>query len=166
MRASATEGGDLALEASGYPELRAEQEARHEAVRQELGESRSEVADALARLDAQKEKVAAVTKDYESKMGELFAGMRSASDEQRSEMFSKLRGLRADADKKALGVLTDEQARQLEKNSDAARIVVRAVVHEITACADVVVVGRDQDVLVSQLGIRSPKHTHQVGFEE
>ena len=41
--------------------------------------------------------------------------MRDATDEQRSEVYQKLRQVRSDADEKALGVLTAEQKAAFEE---------------------------------------------------
>jgi DNA recombination protein RmuC len=79
------QGEDLERQAAE----RAEQEARHEAVRKELGESRSEVADALARLDAQKEKVEILQK-AEDKLKEAFEALSAKALRSNNESFLTL----------------------------------------------------------------------------
>ena len=69
----------------------------------------------LELTDQQKEKVAEIAKDSQAKQSELYATMRDATDEQRSEVFQKLRQVRSDADEKALGVLTAEQKAAFEE---------------------------------------------------
>ena len=73
------------------------------------------VAGRLELTDQQKEKVAQIAKDSQAKQSELFATMRAASGEQRSEVYQKFRQLRSDADEKALGVLTAEQKTAFEE---------------------------------------------------
>lgn len=59
------------------------------------------VAGRLELTDEQKEKLAQITKDVQAKRTELFAAMRDASQEQRTEAMQKLRKIRSDADEKA-----------------------------------------------------------------
>ena len=73
------------------------------------------VAGRLELTDQQKEKLAEIAKDSQAKQSELYATMRDATDEQRSEAFQKLRQIRGDADEKALGVLTAEQKKSFEE---------------------------------------------------
>ena len=73
------------------------------------------VAGRLEVTDQQKEKLAEIAKDSQAKQSELYATMRDATDEQRSEAFQKLRQIRGDADEKALGVLTAEQKKSFEE---------------------------------------------------
>lgn len=73
------------------------------------------VAGRLELTDQQKEKVAEIAKDSRAKQSELYATMRDATDEQRSEAYQKLRQARGDADEKALGVLTTEQKAAFEE---------------------------------------------------
>jgi len=51
----------------------------------------------------------------EAKQSELRGGMRDATEEQRTEIFQKLRKIRSDVNEKALGVLTAEQKEAFEK---------------------------------------------------
>jgi Spy/CpxP family protein refolding chaperone len=71
--------------------------------------ARQRVAERLKLTDDQKKKVADINKDTQAKQSELFAALRGASDERRTELFQKLRQARADADQQALAVLTAEQ---------------------------------------------------------
>ncbi len=73
------------------------------------------VAGRLELTDGQKEKLAAIKKDTQAKVSELFSGMREASQEQRREAFSKYREMRTDAQEEALAVLTDEQKEKFEE---------------------------------------------------
>ena len=73
------------------------------------------VAGRLELTDQQKEKVAEIAKESQAKQSELYATMRDATDEQRSEVYQKLRQVRSDADEKALGVLTAEQKAAFEE---------------------------------------------------
>ena len=73
------------------------------------------VAGRLELTDQQKEKLAEIAKDSQAKQSELYAAMRDATDEQRSEVYQKLRQVRSDADEKALGVLTAEQKKSFEE---------------------------------------------------
>jgi hypothetical protein len=41
--------------------------------------------------------------------------MRDAADDQRSELYQKMREMRSEADEKALGVLTDDQKKAFEE---------------------------------------------------
>lgn len=77
------------------------------------------VAGRLQLTDEQKSKVAEISKDMQAKQSELYGKMRDASDEQRSEIFQKMRTLRSEADKKALGVLTEEQKKAFEEMKGA-----------------------------------------------
>ncbi len=67
------------------------------------------VAGRLKITDEQKTKLAEITKEMQTKRTELFSSARDASREERTKMFEKFRKLRADTDKKALALLTDEQ---------------------------------------------------------
>ena len=73
------------------------------------------VARRLELTDEQKEKLAQVNKDMQAARSELFGGMREASQEQRGEMYQKLRKIGTDADEKALALLTDEQKQAFEE---------------------------------------------------
>jgi Spy/CpxP family protein refolding chaperone len=73
------------------------------------------VADRLKLTDEQKNKLAEIGKETQAKQSEIYGTMRDASEEQRTEAFQKLRKIRADADEKALGVLTAEQKEAFEK---------------------------------------------------
>ena len=73
------------------------------------------VAGKLELTDEQKTKLADLAKDEQAKRSELFSGMRDASEEQRREAFAKYRKNRADADEKALGLLSAEQKEAFEK---------------------------------------------------
>ena len=73
------------------------------------------VAGRLELTDQQKEKLAEIAKDSQAKQSELYATMRDATDEQRSDVYQKLRQVRSDADEKALGVLTAEQKAAFEE---------------------------------------------------
>ena len=73
------------------------------------------VAGRLKLTDQQKQKVAEISKDSQAKQSELYATMRDATDEQRSEVYQKLRQVRSDADEKALGVLSAEQKAAFEE---------------------------------------------------
>ena len=48
-------------------------------------------------------------------MSDLRGGMREATEEQRTEIYEKLRKIRSDADEKVLGMLTAEQKEAFEK---------------------------------------------------
>ena len=69
----------------------------------------------LELTDEQQKKLAEIDKDMQAKQSELRSGMRDATQEQRREVFQKLRKLRSDADEKALGLLTAEQKEAFEK---------------------------------------------------
>ena len=73
------------------------------------------VAGKLKLTDEQKEKLAQIQKDARAKRSELMSGLRNADAEQRREAMTKARELRADADKKALEILTAEQEEAFEK---------------------------------------------------
>ena len=73
------------------------------------------VAGRLELTDEQKQKLAEIAKDSQAKQSELYATMRDATGEQRSETYQKLGKLRSDADEKALGVLTAEQKKSFEE---------------------------------------------------
>ena len=73
------------------------------------------VAGRLNLTDDQKAKLAEVGKEVQAKMSELYGTMRDASEEQRSEIFQKLRSIRSEGDAKALGVLTEEQKKSFEE---------------------------------------------------
>ena len=73
------------------------------------------VAGRLELTDEQKTKVAEIDKDMQAKRSELYSSARDASEEQRAEVFQKIRKLRSEADEKALGLLTPEQKEAFEK---------------------------------------------------
>lgn len=73
------------------------------------------VAGKLKLTDDQKSNAAQINKDMQAGRSELYATMRDASDEQRREIFQKLRKIRSDADEKALGLLTAEQKAAFEE---------------------------------------------------
>lgn len=73
------------------------------------------VARRLELTDDQKSKIEAINKDMQAKQSELYGKMRDASDEQRSEVFQKIRELRGEADEKALGILTGDQKKAFEE---------------------------------------------------
>lgn len=73
------------------------------------------VAGRLELTNQQKEKLAEIAKASQAKQSELYATMRDATDEQRSEAYQKLRQVRGNADEKALGVLTAEQKAAFEE---------------------------------------------------
>ena len=63
----------------------------------------------LELTDDQKNKLDEINKGVRAKQSEVYATLRDASDEQRSEAFQKLRKIRSDADAEALALLTAEQ---------------------------------------------------------
>lgn len=73
------------------------------------------VARRLELTEEQQKKMAELVKDTQEKQSELRSGMRDVTQEQRREVFQKLRKLRSDADEKALGLLTAEQKEAFEK---------------------------------------------------
>lgn len=73
------------------------------------------VAGRLELTDEQKEKLAVINKEVQAKRTELFASMRDASQEQRTEAYQKYRNVRTDADEKALGLLSADQKEVFEK---------------------------------------------------
>lgn len=73
------------------------------------------VAGRLELTDEQKEKLAAIAKDRDTKRAELLSDLRQMSQEQRQAAMAKFRAIRAEADEKALGLLTDEQKEAFEK---------------------------------------------------
>ena len=73
------------------------------------------VAGRLELTDEQKQKLAEIAKESQAKQSEVYATMRDATDEQRSEAYQKLGKLRSDMDEKALGVLTAEQKKSFEE---------------------------------------------------
>jgi Spy/CpxP family protein refolding chaperone len=77
------------------------------------------VAGRLQLTEEQQQKLAQLSKDVQAKQSELLGGMRDATQEQRREMFEKLRKIRSDADEQALGVLTAEQKEAFEKMKGA-----------------------------------------------
>lgn len=77
------------------------------------------VARRLEITEEQKAKLAEIAKDLEAKQGELYGGMRDATDEQRSQAFQKMRTIRTEADEKALAVLTDAQKKSFEEMKGA-----------------------------------------------
>jgi len=73
------------------------------------------VAGRLKITDEQKEKLAQIAKETRAKQFELYGSLRDASEEQRGEVFQKLRKVRGDASEQALAVLTDEQKKAFEE---------------------------------------------------
>lgn len=67
------------------------------------------IATRLKLKDAQKKKVAELSKAMEAKRTEMFGSMRDATREARTKMYENYRKLRAETDKQALAVLTPEQ---------------------------------------------------------
>ena len=65
--------------------------------------------------DEQKEKLAQINKEAETKMIELYGTMRAASEEQRSAAYRKFREIRDAANEKAIEMLNDEQAKAFEE---------------------------------------------------
>jgi len=63
----------------------------------------------LELTDDQKNKLDEINKAVRAKQSEVYATLRDASDEQRSEVFQKLRKSRSDADAEALALLTAKQ---------------------------------------------------------
>ena len=74
-----------------------------------------DVADKLKLTDEQKAKLAQISKDMQAKRSELFASMRDASREKRTEAYQKYRKMRTEADAKALEVLSIEQQKAFEE---------------------------------------------------
>jgi len=73
------------------------------------------VADKLKLTDEQKKKIAKIGADSRTKRSAIYGTMRNADAKKRAEASKKLSELRADADKQALEVLTDEQSKEFEK---------------------------------------------------
>ena len=73
------------------------------------------LASRLKLTEQQQKKVAQIAKDMAAKRSELFASMRDATQEQRTQAIQKYMKMRADADEKALGLLTAEQKEAFEK---------------------------------------------------
>jgi Spy/CpxP family protein refolding chaperone len=69
----------------------------------------------LELTDDQKNKLEEINKGVGAKQSEVYATIRDASDEQRSEAFQKLRKIRSDADGEALALLTAEQKAAFEE---------------------------------------------------
>ena len=69
----------------------------------------------LELTDGQKNKLNEINKAVGAKQSEVYATMRDASDEQRSEAFQKLRKMRSEADTEALALLTAEQKAAFEE---------------------------------------------------
>ena len=69
----------------------------------------------LELTDDQKNKLNEINKAVGAKQSEVYATMRNASDEQRSEAFQKLRKIRSDADAEALALLNAEQKAAFEE---------------------------------------------------
>lgn len=69
----------------------------------------------LELTDDQKNKLEEINKAVGAKQSEVYATIRDASDEQRSEAFQKLRKIRSDADGEALALLTAEQKAAFEE---------------------------------------------------
>jgi hypothetical protein len=78
-----------------------------------LGNER--LANRLELTDEQKKKLADIDKEMQAKQTELFGAMRDADQQQRGQVFQKMRQLRTDTDEKALGVLTAEQKKSFEE---------------------------------------------------
>jgi Spy/CpxP family protein refolding chaperone len=69
----------------------------------------------LELTDDQKNKLEEINKGVGAKQSEVYATIRDASDEQRSEAFQKLRKIRSDADGEALALLTAKQKAAFEE---------------------------------------------------
>ncbi len=69
----------------------------------------------LELTDDQKNKLDEVNKRLAAQQSEVYATMRDASDEQRTEAFQKLREIRGDADSEALALRTAEQKAACEE---------------------------------------------------
>jgi Spy/CpxP family protein refolding chaperone len=69
----------------------------------------------LELTDDQKNKLAEINKRVGAKQSEVYATIRDASGEQRSEAFQKLRKIRSNADAEALALLTAEQKAAFEE---------------------------------------------------
>lgn len=69
----------------------------------------------LELTDDQKNKLDEINKGVGANQSEVYATLRAASDEQRSEAFQKLRKIRSDADAEALALLTAEQKAAFEE---------------------------------------------------
>lgn len=72
------------------------------------------IAGRLELTDEQKQKLADISKEADTKQSELRASMRDAGNDQRSEINQKLRDLRTETDSQATGVLTSEQKESFE----------------------------------------------------
>ena len=73
------------------------------------------VADKLKLTDDQKSKSAKIGADSRTKRSAIYRTMRDANEAKRAEASKKLHELRAEADKQALALLTDEQSKLFEK---------------------------------------------------
>ncbi|MDP6635927.1 MAG: hypothetical protein QGG42_13590 [Phycisphaerae bacterium] len=73
------------------------------------------VAKKLKLTDDQKTKAAKIGSDERTKRYEIYRTLRDADEKKRAEAYKKLGQLRADADKTALELLTEEQREELEK---------------------------------------------------
>jgi len=73
------------------------------------------VAKKLKLTDDQKTKAAKIGADSRTKRYAIYRTMRDANEAKRAEASKKLRELRAEADKQALALLTDEQSKAFEK---------------------------------------------------
>lgn len=69
----------------------------------------------LELTDEQTKKLTEIAKQSQSKRTEIFVTMRDATQEQRAEARQKLRAIRAEADEKALALLTSEQKGTFER---------------------------------------------------
>ena len=65
--------------------------------------------------EEQQKKVAEIATQTQARQSELFRGMRDATDEQRAQAREKLAKIRAEADEKALALLTAEQKAAFEQ---------------------------------------------------
>jgi hypothetical protein len=73
------------------------------------------VAGKLKLTDEQKTKAAKIGADSRTKRYAIYRTMRNADEKKRAEASEKIRELRAEADKQALALLTDEQSKAFEK---------------------------------------------------
>ncbi len=87
--------------------------AQYRAVAETL--SSKYVADKLKLTDDQKKKIAKISADSRTKQSAIYRTMRGADEKKRAEASKKLREMRAEADKQALELLTDEQGKAFEK---------------------------------------------------
>ena len=73
------------------------------------------VAGRLQLTDEQKAKLTLIVTDAQARRSSAFENMRGAIEEQREEALAKCQKIRADADEKAMGILTAEQIRIIEE---------------------------------------------------